>query len=185
MTTKNSEASASSWRTVTNKIRSWFATGMFWGVIILAVVGAGSVLSSQLKSTGTYDDSAVLVAEAEDGTLYFVSEASLIFREEGYSAAKIIVGLDRDSVRYFKKMVEIKLCGKDPYDLWGIEQDTEFDFTKHRYRVVASRVVDYKGETIGFCKNVNTAWANMSTWPTPFGSVIDQIEQWQKEKDKA
>lgn len=183
MTTENSETPVSKWRTVLDKIGGWFATGMFGGVIILAFVGASDIFS-EMKSTGTYDDSAVLVAEADDGTQYFVSENSLTLTQEGYSAAKVIVGLDRDSARYFKNMLEAKLCGKDPHDVWGIEQDTEFDFINRRYRVVTSRVVDYKGETIGFCKNVNTAWMNMSTWPTPFGSVIDQIEQWQKEKGK-
>ena len=127
MTTNSGESSVSKWRTVVNgilnEIRSWFATGMLVGIIILALVGAGSALSSQLKGTGSYDDSAVLVAEAEDGTQYLVPKNSLALTEEGYSAAKIIVGLDRDSVRYFKKMVEAKLCGKDPHDVWGIEQD--------------------------------------------------------------
>jgi len=184
MTTENSETPVSKWRTVLDKIGGCFATGMFVGVIILAFVGAADIFS-EIKSTGTYDDSAVLVAEAEDGTQYFVSEDSVTVTKEGYSAAKVIVGLDRDSARYFKKMLEAKLSGKDPHDVWGTEQETEIDFTERRYRVVTSRVVDYKGETIGFCKNVNTAWVNMSTWPTPFVSVIVQIEQWQKEKEKA
>ena len=130
------------------------------GILILAFVG-GSSLLSKIKTARTYDDSAILATKANNGTLYFVSRNSFAHTEEGYSAAKIIVGLDRNSVPYFKKMVEAKLCGKDPHDVWGIEQDTQFDFVNRRYRVVASRVVDYKGEILVSCNDGDTCWTSM------------------------
>ena len=184
MATNCIEASTSRWRTVLDKMRTWFATGVFVAIMILAIVGAGQVLSSQLKGTGTYDDSAILVAEAENGTLYFVSQDSVAASGEGLVTGKVIIGLARDSTLYFAKMLQAKLCGKDPYDVWGIEQDTQFDFVKRLYRVVATRVVDYKGETLGFCNDVDTCWTSMFGKPTPFRSVIDKIRQWQKEKEK-
>ena len=185
MATNSIETSTSKWRTVFDKMRKWLAAGMFVVIIILAVVGAGSVLSSQLKGTGTYDDSSILVAEAEDGTLYFVSRDSIAASGEGLVTGKVIIGLDPDSTLYFAKMLQAKLCGKDPYDVWGIEQDTQFDFVKRRYRIVASRVVDYKGQTLVYCTDIDTEWTIMFGKPTPFRSVIDKIKQWQKEKEKS
>jgi len=89
-----------------------------------------------------------------------------------------MIKLDRNSNLYYKKMLEAKLRGKDPYDVWGIERKLEINFNKKLYPVTSRKIIDYQGKKLVQYNNINSRWMKILDKPTPFKSVIAEIEKW-------
>jgi hypothetical protein len=157
------------------KIKGFIETCVIIIILILALIG-GIVTYKYLDMLADIQrEDMAIVAETSDGEVTYVYTDTIRENGDGLIEATTVLKIGRDTITEYQKRIEAIQHGKNPHEVWGIEQDIQIKPENRDYRVVSERIIDWYLTPLVTYTKLDKYWADTTVKLTTQKSVIDEI----------